>query len=39
MKKRLLALFGAFLALVALPAAAQEPAGGSVEVDYNQPKK
>ena len=39
MKKRLLALFGAFLAFVALPAAAQEPAGGSVEVDFNQPKK
>ncbi|MBO4536995.1 MAG: hypothetical protein J5702_07280, partial [Bacteroidales bacterium] len=38
MKKRLFALLGAFLAFIALPAAAQEPVGGSVEVDYNNPK-
>ena len=38
MKRRLLALFGAFLALALLPARAQEPGSVPVEVDYNNPQ-
>ena len=39
MKRKFLALFGAFLALSLLPALAQEPGAVPVEVDYNTPQK
>ena len=38
MKRKFLALFGAFLALSLLPAMAQEPGVVPVEVDYNNPQ-
>ncbi|MBR3064455.1 MAG: BamA/TamA family outer membrane protein [Bacteroidales bacterium] len=38
MKRKFLALFGAFLALSLLPALAQEPGVVPVEVDYNNPQ-